>query len=118
MLHLILAIGEINFEGGIPMALFYAVFGFAFVFLGITLLILIFSGLGLVMKKFNARPKREKRGKEAQAESLRPAPELPAAAAEEELSPETVAAITAAIAAYLEGTKEKCDFVVRRIRKI
>lgn len=91
---------------------FYAVFGFLFVFLGITLLILIFTVLGKVMAKVNARKKEPK--KQAKAE----APQTPAVAIEEGASPELIAVISAAIAAYYEGTQQKCDFVVRRIKRL
>ena len=94
---------------------FYSVFGFIFVFLGITLLIAIFTVLGLIMKKVNAREKTSKKEKGVTS----PAPAVKKApVAEEGLSPEIIAVISAAIAAYYEGTKEKCDFVVRRIKRI
>lgn len=95
---------------------FFAVFGFIFVFLGIALLILIFTCFGLIMKRIAARKKQEapvvvNRGGEKTA----PAEEKQA---EEGLSPALVAVITAAIAAYYEGEKQKCDFVVRRIKRL
>ena len=96
---------------------FYSVFGFIFVFLGITLLIAIFTVLGLIMKKVNAREKKPKEVKGKAAEK-RPTPAPQAPVSEEGLSPEIIAVISAAIAAYYEGTKEKCDFVVRRIKRI
>ena len=40
---------------------FYAIFGFLFVFAGIALLVVIFTVLGVIMKKMNARkPKKKK----------------------------------------------------------
>lgn len=108
MKNLLLLFDGIHLEGGVPMAIFYAVFGFVFVFVGIVLLILLLAGLGLLMKRINAR--REKKT---------PAPAAPPRpVAEEGIPPEVVAAITAAIAAYTEGEASKCDFVVRRIRKV
>ena len=98
---------------------FYSVFGFIFVFLGIALLIAIFTALGLIMKKVNSReksPKTAKKEKGAQRSPASVAQKAPVA--EEGLSPELIAVITAAIAAYYEGTKEKCDFVVRRIKRL
>lgn len=97
---------------------FYSVFGFVFVFLGITLLILIFTALGAVMKKVNAREKKPKKEKGKPAvQAKAPLPQA-VPAAEEGLSPELVAVISAAIMAYYEGTKQKCDFVVRRIKRL
>ncbi len=95
---------------------FFAVFGFIFVFLGIALLILIFTGLGLIMKKVNARKKHAdpvvvEHGKEKTAPAE-------VKQTEEGLSPALVAVITAAIAAYYEDETQKCDFVVRRIKKL
>lgn len=97
-------IGEIAFD---------AVFGFFFVFTGILLLILIFTLLGFVMKKFNARQetRKNKNKKEASAP-------VAAAVQEEGISPEVVAAISAAVAAFYEGEQVQCDFVVKRIKKL
>ena len=92
---------------------FYSVFGFVFVFLGIALLILVFTLLGIIMKHINERG--EKTRKEAQERAVAASP---VTTTEEGVSPEVVAAITAAIAAYYEGEQVKCDFVVRRIKKI
>ncbi len=89
---------------------FYAVFGFLFVFAGIAFLILFFTLFGAAMKR--AGEHKNKRG-EATRESA--VGELPAV--EEGISPETVAVITAAIAAYYEAAPQKCDFVVRRIKR-
>ncbi len=87
----------------------YSVFGLVFVMLGISLLVLIFMLFGFGMKKWNERKKKEPPA---------PAPAPAPAEAAEGIPPEVVAAITAAVAVYLEGEQVKCDFVVRRIRKI
>ncbi len=92
---------------------FFAGFGFVFVFAGIALLVVLFTLLGLAMKKINARKPKKKKVK---GEKHTPAEE--SVKTEEAISPETVAVITAAIAAVYEGEKVKCDFVVRRIRKL
>ena len=90
---------------------FYAVFGFVFVFLGIALLVGIFTVVGIIMKKVNARgPKKRK---------IKSKVSLPEEApVDEEDDPEIVAAITAAIMAMYEGENRKCDFVVRRIKRL
>lgn len=111
MSNLLMLFDGIHLEGGIPMALFYAVFGFLFVFLGITVLVIIFTILGKVMQKINAK-KKTKTVKKA------PAPAAEISAQEEEgMTPELVAVISAAVAAYL-GESQKCDFVVRRIKRL
>ena len=92
---------------------FYSVFGFVFVFFGIALLILIFTGLGLLMKKLDARKA---------AKIQKPAPSKPASApvpqTEEGVTPEIVAAITAALMAYYETERSECEFIVRRIKRL
>ncbi len=88
---------------------FYAVFGFAFVFAGIALLICIFTLLGFLMSKLSGR----KRKREERASAVNSV--LPEA---EGIPPETVAAIAAALAAYYEEAPQKCDFVVRRIKRL
>ena len=97
-------------------AAFYAGFGFLFVFCGIAILILIFTLLGLLMKKIgNRKPKAKK---QKQSKTPENAAQSPAIDGEGELSPQLVAAITAAVAACLEGERSSCDFVVRRIKKL
>ena len=106
---------------------FYAAFGFLFVFLGIVLLIIFFTVLGMIMKKVNARKKakasvQHKKSvahKEGMVEEK--APVMPAEAensAEEEVTPELVAVISAAIAAYCGESAQNCGFVVRRIKRL
>ncbi len=90
---------------------FYAIFGFVFVFVGITLLIGILMLIGLVMSKLKKRSEK----KNETAAPVIPAGPMPAV---EEISPALVAAITAAVAVCLEEEGEKCEFVVKRIRRI
>lgn len=90
---------------------FYAVFGFLFVFAGIALLIGIFTLLGFIMKKLNGGKSRG-----AQERTSAVGKGLPEA--DEGISPETVAVIAAALAAYYEAAPQKCDFVVRRIKRL
>ncbi len=90
---------------------FYAVFGLLFVFAGIALLIGIFTLLGFVMKKGNARKSGGARERTSAVGSVLPE-------REEDVPPETVAVIAAALAAYYEAAPQKCDFVVRRIKRL
>lgn len=92
---------------------FYALFGFVFVFFGIALLVVIFTLLGLVMKKVNARKPKKKKIKSKKIEA-----ETPASESDGDISPEEVAAIMAAITAIYESENAKCDFVVRRIKRL
>ena len=102
---------------------FYAVFGFLFVFLGIALLIGIFTVLGIVMKKFNARKPtpntKQKLEKKPHADKAdKRALLLAEEASEEGISKELVAVISAAVAAYCGQNAQNCDFVVRRIKRL
>ena len=91
----------------------YAVLGFVFVFLGITLLIAIIRLVGLVMEKLETRKKKgaERAVSEQKAAKSDPHVAIP----EEGIPPEVVAAITAALTAYYEKEAEPCEFIVRRI---
>ena len=92
---------------------FMALFGFLFVVCGIVLLILIFTGLGKLMAIRNAKSgKGKKRAPKEQPKQKTESPK------EEGVTPELVAVISAAIAAYYEDENVKCDFVVRRIKKL
>lgn len=91
-----------------------ALIGILFVFAGISLLICILLLVGLVMKKFEKvrREKHEKRAKAAiPAEHASPA-------VEEGIPPEVVAAITAAVTVCMQQESAKCEFIVRRIKRI
>ena len=94
---------------------FYAAFGYVFVFLGIAILVFLFTILGIVMKKINARKPKKKRVRAKDGEETAITSKIEV---EEEISPEIVAVISAAIAAVYEGENVKCDFVVRKIRKL
>lgn len=89
----------------------YALIGLLVVFAGIALLILIISLFGLIMKRINAPEKSEKKsgGVEIQRVSEAKAEEVP---------DEIKAAIIAAIMAFYETEKPKCEFVVKRIKRI
>ena len=91
---------------------FYAIFGFLFVFAGIALLVVIFTVLGVIMKKMNARKPKKKKIKTKKEAPVQTKVE------DEGISPEVVAAITAAIMAVYEGENAKCDFIVKRIKRL
>ena len=104
------------FQFNLGEAAFFAIFGFIFVFVGIFLLILIFTALGFIMKKVNAREKKPKKAKK-KGESVPDAPVFEESASEE-VTPELIAVLTAAVAAAMEEEGGKCEFVVRRIKKL
>ncbi len=95
---------------------FYALFGLLFVVVGIALLVLILMLIGFIMRKISERKQEEKA----------PAPppdrrgEVPSPAEDggDEVSPEVIAAITAALMGYYQTENAKCDFVVRRVKRL
>lgn len=92
-------------------ALLYALVGFIIVFLGITVIIAIVWLVGFVMRKTNDLAFLKKK------KAAPPAKELPEAD-EEDLPDEVKAAIIAAIMAYYSAEKPKCEFKVKRIKRI
>ena len=96
-------------------AALYAILGYAIVFLGIAFLILVVWLVGRLMTKKGNAPKTEKK-----VESIKETAQAaaPIAGETEEISEETVAVITAAIMAYYQQTKPKCEFTVKRIKRI
>lgn len=108
----------LNQEGSLSIgeACLYALVGFAVVFAGIVLIILIIWLLGLLMRKTNNLAflsnigKKRKKAKEEVVQDSVPD--------DEEISPEVRAAIVAAIMAYYTEEKPKCEFKVNRIKRI
>lgn len=99
-------------------AALYALIGFLVVFVGIIIIIGIIWLVGLIMRKTNnlefltkKREKKPEKGKEKQAEVSAPT-------ADEEVPDEVKAAIIAAIMAYYQEKEEKCEFTVKRIKRI
>ncbi len=123
MLNNILAVSaELQAQGypkfiSIPEAALYAIIGFAIVFIGIAFLIGIVYGAGKVMQMKNGNlPKKVEKAEVS--EKVEIAPVAVSNQSEEEISEETVAVITAAIMAYYEQNNPKCEFTVRRIKRI
>ena len=97
---------------GIGEAAINAVIGFLVVFAGILLLVGIVALVGKIMQG-------TVKGEKAPVKKVAPVPQKPQKAVEsDEISEETVAVITAAIMAYYESQGSKCEFRVRRIKKI
>ncbi len=90
-------------------AALYALLGFAVVFLGISFLILVVWLVGKVMTAVQGKKTKKKE---------EPAPTSLVAQSEEELSEETVAVIMAALTAYYQTNNPKCEFTVKRIKRL
>ena len=98
----------------IPEAVLYGILGFLVVFLGIAFLILIVTAVGKFMQKGAPIAKKAEPTPVKKVE-----PEVAVATSNnEEVSEETIAVITAAIMAYYEKNNPKCEFTVKRIKKI
>ncbi len=98
---------------GIGEAAINALIGFSVVFAGIALLVFV---VWLVGKIMNPATKKSESVKKS-APVAPPKPQVKQQQTDE-LSEETVAVITAAIMAYYERENRKCEFTVKRIRKI
>ena len=96
-------------------ALIYALLGFVIVFVGIVLIILIIWFVGFLMRKTNNfaflnKIKRKKKASEPVAEVSE--------TNDGEIPDEIKAAIIAAIMAYYTKEQPKCEFKVKRIKRI
>ena len=97
----------------------YAIIGLAIVFLGILLIIGIIWLLGLIMRKTNNLEfLTKKREKKNVVESVEPAAKSEKAIDSDDIPDEVKAAIIAAIMAYYQEKEEKCQFTVKRIKRI
>lgn len=103
-----------------------ALLGFITVFVGIALLVLIVWAVGKAMQSVeskNGGEKKPKVKKEPQAakqtsEPVKSAPAEATISASNGLDEETIAVISAAIAAYYAGENRTCGFVVKRIKRM
>ncbi|MBO5457887.1 MAG: OadG family protein [Clostridia bacterium] len=107
-------------EGGVQAtfleAVLYALMGYLVVFAGIAFLILVVWLVGKLMTKTGGVKLRK--GKKTVVENT-PSPVaevLPEQS--EEVDEETVAVIMAALTAYYEKKDPKCEFTIKRIKKV
>lgn len=100
-------------------AALYALLGFGVVFVGIAFLILVVWLVGKVMSNIKG-PVKPKKNAEQEKPVVEPVNESIAVAdaSEEAVSDETVAVIMAALMAYYQQVNPKCEFTVKRIKKI
>ncbi len=99
-------------------AALYALIGFIVVFVGIIIIIGIIWLVGLIMRKTNnlefltkKREKKSKTDKNAPQDGV-------VSASDDEIPDEVKAAIVAAIMAYYQESEEKCEFTVKRIKRL
>lgn len=100
-------------EVSIGTASLYALIGFLVVFAGIAFLIFVVWLVGQLMAKASGtqKPIKEKVEKKADI-SVQSPPKT------EEIDEETVAVIMAALTAYYETNYPKCEFTVKRIKRM
>ena len=91
----------------------FAILGFVIVFVGIAFLILVVWLIGKAIHKGES-----KNTKEEQPKIVVEQPVAASTAKSDEISEEVVAAITAALMAYYQKTNAKCEFRVKRIKRI
>ena len=121
MLYNLLATGADPFRKVDPgEASLYALIGFSVVFLGLLFLILIVWATGKIISAVEGKARKETKKADADKkdEVIVPSEILPVNVGTEEISEETVAIITAAIMAYYQKNNPKCEFTVKRIKRI
>ena len=99
-------------EVSIGTASLYALIGFAVVFAGIAFLIFVVWGLGKLMARVQT-PKKVEPAKESVSTA-----EIGVSSLEDAVDKETVAVIMAALTAYYEKNHPKCEFTVKRIKRV
>lgn len=119
MLYNLLASGTNRFrDAGIGEASLYALLGFAVVFVGISFLIFIVWAAGKLISVVEGKTKETKKQEKKAEVGTVPTPKTTVGVESEEISEETVAIITAAIMAYYQKNNPKCEFTVKRIKRI
>ncbi len=102
-------------EGGryvnIGEAALYALIGFLVVFAGIAFLILIVYLLGKLMESTTKKTK-------APVEAKAPETSVSPTTDDGEISEETLAVIMAALTAYYQANDPKCEFTLKRIKRM
>lgn len=95
----------------------YALIGFAVVFLGLIFLIFIVWATGKIISALEGKGKTKKKTKKQETEQ-KSAETVVTKVETDEISEETVAIITAAIMAYYQENNPKCEFTLKRIKRI
>lgn len=97
-------------------AALYAGLGFLVVFVGIAFLIFIVWAVGKLIPFIEGKASKPKAKPAAQESAATPLQTT--AGNDDELSDEVLAVITAAIAAYYQQENKKCEFTVKRIKRL
>jgi MFS superfamily sulfate permease-like transporter len=98
----------------------YALIGFLVVFVGIVIIIAVIWLVGLIMRKTNNLEfitKKRNKNKKVTKEVVEVQPTVEEKPSDE-IPDEVKAAIVAAIMAYYQEKEEKCQFTVKRIKRI
>lgn len=95
-------------------ATLYALIGFLVVFAGIAFLIFVVWLVGKLM----AKTSDSSNAQEENTTAIKEIERIPAPIQSEEIDEETVAVIMAALMAYYEKNNPKCEFTVKRIKRI
>lgn len=98
-------------------ALLYALIGFVIVFAGIAIIIAVIWLIGLLMRKTDNLAfltKKKDKSKNAGADIVANEPHADG----DDIPEEIKAAIVAAVMSYYQTEKPKCDFIVKRIKRI
>lgn len=93
---------------------FVFLLGLVVVFFGITVIILVISGIGKVMTLKDKRPtvKKEDEDEPVVTDTASTSIEY------EGVSPEVVAAISAVLSTYYFSTESNCEFKIKKIKRI
>ncbi len=103
---------------GIGEASLDALIGLIVVFLGIAFLIFVVWGAGKITAAFAEKLSAKMATLAAQEAELPPSISAAESTAEDGVSEETVAVITAALTAYYQTNAPACEFTVKRIKRI
>jgi sodium pump decarboxylase gamma subunit len=98
-------------------AALYALIGFLVVFLGIAFLVFVVWLVGKILSSVTAKSD-DKKTKAAVLEKTVQPTNLMAENNENEIPDETIAVIMAALTAYYQKNQPKCEFTVKRIKRI
>ncbi len=96
----------------------YALLGFAVVFVGILIIIGIIWLVGLIMRKTNNLDFLAKKGNRKSKNKATELINTEQSVDDVEIPDEVKAAIIAAIMAYYENKQEKCEFTIKKIKRI
>ena len=113
MVYSLLAAADKTRAVSIGEAALYALLGFLIVFIGIAFLILVVWLVGKVVAFIENKQNQKETPAPVVAETLAVDESI-----DEELTEETVAVITAALMAYYQKNNPKCEFTVKRIKRI